>query len=105
MGLFDKLFGKVRVRYVYYGAAGRSAPFDREAYEHETVRAIIDCIATHCAKADAMHVVLDKEGRIKDIKRNSPYVKLLNQQQNDFMTGFDLKYKLLTDIEANTTAL
>lgn len=105
MGLFDKLFGKVRVRYVYYGAAGRSAPFDREAYEHETVRAIIDCIATHCAKADAMHVVLDKEGRIKDIKRNSPYVKLLNQQPNDFMTGFDLKYKLITHLEANTTAL
>lgn len=105
MGLFDKLFGKVRVRYVYNGAAARSAPFDREAYEHETVRAVIDCIATHCAKADAMHVVLDKDGRIKEIKRNSPYAKLLNQRPNDLMTGFDLKYKLITHLEAYTTAL
>lgn len=105
MGLFDKLFGKVRVRYVYNGASARSAPFDREAYEHETVRAVIDCIATHCAKADAMHVVLDKDGRIKEIKRNSPYVKLLNQMPNPLMTGYDLKYKLITHLEAYTTAL
>lgn len=105
MGLFSKLFGKVRVRYVYNGASARSAPFDREAYEHETIRAVIDCIATHAAKAEAMHVVLDKNGRIKDIKRNSPYMKLLNQTPNPLMTGFDLKYKLITHREAYTTAL
>ncbi len=105
MGLFSKLFRKVKIRYVYNGSSARSAPFDKEAYEHETVRAVIDCIATHCAKADAMHVVLDKDGRIKEIKRNSPYVKLLNQRPNDLMTGFDLKYKLVTHLEAYTTAL
>lgn len=105
MGLFDKLFGKVKVRYIYGGGTARSAPFDREAYEHETVRAVIDCIATHCAKAEAMHVVLDSDGRIKKIIRNSPYVKLLNQSPNPYMTGFDLKYKLITHLEANTTAL
>lgn len=105
MGLFSKLFGKVKVRYVYSGAAARSAPFDREAYEHETVRAVIDCIASHAAKAEAMHVILDKDGRIKEIKRNSPYAKLLNQMPNPLMTGFDLKYKLITHLEAYTTAL
>ena len=105
MGLFNKLFGKVKIRYVYNGASARSAPYDREAYEHETVRAVIDCIATHCAKADAMHVVLDNAGRIKEIKRNSSYVKLLNQRPNELMTGFDLKYKLITHLEAYTTAL
>lgn len=105
MGLLNKLFGKARVQYYYAGSSARSAPFDKDAYENEVVRAVIDCIATHCAKADAMHVVLDKNGRIKEIKRNSPFVKLLNQRPNDLMTGFDLKYKMITHLEAYTTAL
>lgn len=105
MGLFSKLFGGMRPRFVYFGRAATSAPFNRAAYEHETVRAVIDCIATHTAKADAMHVVLDKEGRIKEIKRNSQYAKLLNMRANPLMSGYDLKYKLVTHTEANTTAL
>lgn len=105
MGLFSKLFGFVKVRYSYFGASARSAPFSKEAYEQETVRAVIDCIATHTAKAEAMHVVLDKDGRIKEIKRNSPYVKLLNQQPNGMMTGFDLKYKLVTKLENDTISM
>lgn len=105
MGLFSKLFGFIKVRYVYSGASARSAPFSKEAYEQETVRAVIDCIATHTAKAEAMHVILDKDGRVKEIKRNSPYVKLLNQQPNALMTGFDLKYKLVTQLENATTAM
>ncbi len=105
MGLFSKLFGGLKLRWAYFGRAASSAPFNKAAYEHETVRAVIDCIATHSAKAGAMHVVLDKEGRIKDIKRNSPYAKLLNMRPNPLMTGFDLKYKLVTHVEANTTAL
>ena len=105
MGLFGKLFNFIKVRYVYGGASSRSAPFNKEAYEQEIVRAVIDCIATHAAKAEAMHVILDKDGRIKEIKRNSPYVKLLNQRPNPLMTGFDLKYKLVTHVETNTTAM
>lgn len=105
MGLFSKLFGQVRVRYIYGGASSRSSPFDREAYEHETVRAVIDCIATHCAKAQAMHVIVDKDDRVKEIKRNSPYVRMLNHRPNGLMTGYDLKYKLITQREAFTTAL
>lgn len=105
MGLFSKLFGFVKVRFVYSGASARSAPYSKEAYEQETVRAIVDCIATHTAKAEAMHVILDKDGRVKEIKRNSPYVKLLNQQPNALMTGYDLKYKLVTQLENATTAM
>ena len=105
MGLFSKLFGYIKVRYVFGGTAAKSAPFSRDAYEQEVVRAVIDCIATHTAKAEAMHVILDKDGRIKEIRRNSPYAKLLNQRPNPLMTGFDLKYKLITHVEANTTAL
>lgn len=105
MGLLEKLFGFVKIRYVYGGSTSRSAPFNKEAYEQEVVRSIIDCIATHAAKAEALHVVLDKEGRIKDIKRNSPYAKLLNQSPNPLMTGFDLKYKLVAQVQDRTTAM
>lgn len=105
MGLFSNLFGFLKVRYTYGGAYARSKPFSKDAYEQETVRGIIDCIATHTAKAEAMHVVIDKDGRVKEVKRNSPYAKLLNQQPNPLMTGFDLKYKLITQLENATTAL
>ena len=97
--MFSKLFKNIRTRYFYSGIGATSARFSKELYEQETVRAIIDCIATHTAKAEAMHVVVDKDGRIKEIKRNSHYVKLLNIQPNQLMTGFDLKYKLITQLE------
>lgn len=105
MGLFDKLFKLAKVSYVYNGPASRSSPFSKEAYEQEIVRGIVDCIASHTAKAEAMHVIVDKNGRVQKILRNSPYAKLLNQQPNEFMTGFDLKYKLITQLENHTTAL
>ena len=105
MGLFQNLFKFIKVRYVYGGASARSAPFNKEAYEQEVVRAVVDCIATHTAKAEAMHVVLDSQGRVKKIIRNSQYVKLLNSRPNSLMTGFDLKYKLVTHVETSTTAM
>jgi len=108
VGVFDQWFGrffsKTRFRMLHtFGS--RSTGYDREAYEHETVRAIIDAIASHTAKAEAMHVIVDRDGRVKEIKRNSPYAKLLNQRPNELMTGYDLKYKLITQVEAYTTAL
>lgn len=66
MGVFSGLMDAIRTKvFAYYGTATKSTPWSREVYEQETVRAIIDCIATHAAKAEAMHVVLDKDGRIK----------------------------------------
>ena len=52
-----------------------------------------------------MHVITDKQGRIKEVKRNSVYAKLLNQQPNSIMCGFDLKYKLVAQREEKTTAM
>lgn len=105
MGLLDKLFGFTKINYVYAGSSSRSAPFNKEAYQQEIVRSVIDAIATHAAKAEALHVVLDRDGRVKDIKRNSPYVKLLNQSPNPLMTGYDLKYKLVAHVQDRTTAM
>lgn len=106
MGLFSNLFKGIKLRFNSYGTyLTKSSPWNKDLYEQETVRAIIDCIATHAAKAEAMHVIVDDNGRIKEIKRNSPYVKLLNMQPNALMTGFDLKYKLITQREHKTTSL
>lgn len=106
MGVFSALFGRFRPKTkLYFGLGGSSPGWNRDVYEQETVRAIIDCIASHAAKAEAMHVILDRNGRVKEIKRNSPYVKLLNQRPNSLMSGFDLKYKLVAQLEDKTTAL
>lgn len=105
MGLFGNLFKKILVKYSYGGSGALSSLFSKDLYEQETVRAIIDCISTHTAKAEAMHVIVDDNGRIKEIKRNSPYVKLLNMQPNPLMTGYDFKYKLITQLEHKTTSM
>ena len=95
----------MRLTGAYYGYRTTCVPWNREAYEQETVRAIIDCIATHAAKGTAYHVVLDGQERIREVKHNSPYAKLLNQQPNPLMTGFDFKYKLVAQLETKTTAI
>lgn len=105
MGILSNLFGKKTINNYFYGTYSSAPRFDNDLYEQEIVRAVIDCIATHSAKSNAMHVVVDKDGRISEIKRNSPYVKLLNQTPNPIMSGFDMKYKLVSQLEAATTAM
>ena len=106
MGVFSNFLDLFRPKVqTYFGAAGKSKPWTREVYEQETVRAIIDCIASNAAKSEALHVIVDKQGRIKEIKRSSQYAKLLNQQPNSLMCGFDLKYKLVAQLQDKTTAM
>lgn len=106
MGIWGKLFerAKARVFFTYGGAIGR-ARFNKELYEQVTIRSVIDCIATHTAKAEALHIIVDENERIKEVRRNSPYAKMLNMSPNPYMTGYDFKYKLITHVEENTTAL
>lgn len=106
MGVFANIMEifKPKVR-IYYGAGSRASRWNREIYEQETVRAIIDCVASNAAKAVAMHVTVDKQDRIKEIHRNSPYAKLLNQKPNGIMSGFDLKYKLVASLQEKNTAM
>ena len=104
MGFLSNLFRRERMRLAFPFVSGNVTSFDGEAYEHELVRGIIDAIASHAAKADAMHVVVDAQNRIKEIKHNSPYAKLLNSAPNPVMTGFDLKYRLFSQREQYTTA-
>lgn len=106
MGIFSQFMDMFRPKILaYYGTAGKPKPWNREIYEQETVRAIIDCIASHAAKSQALHVIEDKQGRVKEIRRSSPYAKLLNQQPNSLMSGYDMKYKLVAQLEDKTTAM
>lgn len=106
MGIISNFFQKIRPKVVaFFGGRTYGAPYLKDAYEQETVRAIIDCIATHAAKAEAMHVILDDRGRIREIKRNSAYAKALNMRPNPIMTGYDLKYRLVANLEDKTTAM
>jgi phage portal protein BeeE len=104
VGLLSNLFNRIVYRYYIQGSQSGITAFDKEAYENELCRAIIDTIATHAAKAQAMHVVVDKNDRIKEIKYDSPYSKLLNGMPNGLMTGYDLKYRLFSQQEQYTGA-
>ena len=79
--------------------------FTGDAYEQRTVRSIIDTVATHCAKAEALHIIVDEKGRTKEILRNSPYARLLNQKPNPWMSAYDFKYKVIAALESATTSL
>ncbi len=105
MGLFDKILARMTHSVTGFSFGMRSTSYDRAAYEQETVRAIIDTIATHAAKADVTHVIVDKDERIREIKRNSPYARLLNVRPNSLMTAYELRYKLFSQLENYTTAL
>jgi len=104
MGLLNWIFGKSN-SVVYVNNSTPVSKYAGDAYEHRVVRSIVDCIASHCAKADAMHVMVDEKDNIKKIIHNSPYTKLLNQKSNAWMSGYDVKYKIISALESDTTSL
>ena len=107
MGIISDLFKKIKIRYSpsYYGYTARSTPWDLDAWEHDIFRAAIDAVATYTAKGQARHVIVDSGGRIKETKYNSRESRLINEKPNAFMSGFDLKYRLISQLEAKTTAV
>ena len=107
MGIFNNLFKKVKTVFAnsYFGYQARSAPWTADAWEHDIVRGIVDCIATHAAKGMLQHVIVGKDGRISETKRDSRIVRLLNEKPNDIMSGFELKYRFFAQLETQTTAV
>lgn len=107
MGIFNNFFKKVKTVFAnsYFGYQARSSPWTADAWEHDIVRGIVDCIATHAAKGMLQHVIVGKDGRISDTKRDSKIVRLLNEKPNDVMSGFELKYRFFAQLETQTTAV
>lgn len=108
MGLIDKFFDKIRPVLIasgFYGYQARSAPFRGDAWDQDVFRGVVDCIASHAAKGTVRHVIIDENGRVKKILHNSTYARLLNLRPNPMMNGFELKYRLFAQLEAQTTAI
>lgn len=107
MGIFNNLFKKVKTVFAnsYFGYQARSSSWTADAWEHDIVRGIVDCIATHAAKGMLQHVIVGKDGRISETKRDSRIVRLLNEKPNDIMSGFELKYRFFAQLETQTTAV
>lgn len=108
MGIFSFILSKLALKKNvsgYFGFYSRSSPFTGEIWENDTVRAIIDTIATHAAKGKIQHVVTNKDGRI--IKRiyDSKIAYLLNEKPNSVMSGFELKYRFFSQLYTKTTAV
>lgn len=106
MSVLSWLFGKTKnVTGTFQWQTAAPIVFTGDAYEQRTVRSIIDTIATHCAKAEALHVIVDENDRIIKVLRNSAYAKALNQKPNPWMSGYDFKYKLISQLENATSSL
>lgn len=107
MGLFDKILSKFKVKFSgsYYGYLARSSPFDKEAWEHDIVRGIVDAIATHASKGRLQHVIVDENGKITKTIHKSKIVMLLNEKPNEVMSGMELKYRFFAQLETKTTAV
>lgn len=106
MGIFSKLFEKLRVKIVggFFGYQSQSSPWDRDAWMHDTFRATVDAIATHAAKGKVKAVVM-KNGRIVKEIHNDRMAYLLNERPNEVMSAFELKYRLVAALETKTTAI
>ena len=106
MGFFSNLMRSIRTKMGgIFGFQSRSAPFDREAWYHDTFRATVDAIASHGSKGQFQAVVMNKDGRIEKIIRNDPMARLLNVRPNDVMTGTEFKYRMIANLETKTTAI
>lgn len=106
MGIFNSFMKSIKVAMGgFFGFQTRSAPFDREAWYHDTFRATVDAIASHGAKGEFQAVVFNKDGRIKEVIRNDPMARLLNVRPNEIMSGTEFKYRMIANLETKTTAI
>lgn len=106
MGFFSDFMKNVRIRMVsFLGYQTRSAPFDKEAWYHDTFRATVDAIASHGSKGQFQSVIINKEGRIEKVIRNDRMTRLLNERPNEVMTGTEFKYRMIANLETKTTAV
>lgn len=106
MGFFSAFMKTVKMKVGgIFSFQTRSAPFDKEAWYHDTFRATVDAIASHGARGQFQAVKLNKDGRIKEIVRSDPMARLLNIRPNEIMTGTEFKYRMIANLETKTTAI
>lgn len=89
----------------YYSGNMTSAKWNKDAWDHDTFRAIVDTIATHAAKGQVQHVIVDRNGKTEKTIHNSKIAYLLNQRPNEYMSAFDLMYRFFAQLEVKSTAM
>lgn len=105
MGIFADFIERFSGKTYWIGSAGAySAPQNRSIQDTEICTAILDTNATHIARGRILHVVKDRDGRIKETKWSSDYTKLF-QRPNRFMTGRDFKYAMAMQLQLTNTAI
>lgn len=71
-------------------------PFDDNAYDDDTVRTCIDCIAKHCAKLKPKHI-RKKAGKIQE-QINDSLDYLLANRPNEYLSTYDFIYKVISQL-------
>lgn len=104
MGIFSDFFGHLRARTIFISGGSRSTPWNRAIPEQDICASILDCNASHTAKAQVLHVVMDKQGRVSKVNRDSAYTKLF-QHPNPMMSGYDFLYAMSWQLDEKNTAL
>lgn len=105
MGFISDFFARFAGRTVYIGGiSARSRPWSRSVETQEICRSILDCNASHTAKGQVLHVVMDDRGRVKEIKRSSNYTKLF-MRPNPMMTSYDFLYAMSWQLDLKNTAM
>lgn len=105
MGFILDFIRSLRGRTSYISGAGlRTGPRQTDLETNELCSAIIDCNSTHIARAQVYHVVMDKSGRISEIKRSSEYTRLF-RQPNPMMTRQDFLYSMAWQLQLANLSL
>lgn len=108
MGLFDRIFNKkalpvtVRTDALINEQQGVFTRWNGDAYSSDIYRAGVDAIARNVAKLKGSHVIkyADHAATAGECKLN----RLLQTRPNDYMSAYDLLYKLCTRYFLNNNA-
>lgn len=105
MGFFSNIFSRFMARTMYIGGSStHSKSWNGEIEKQDICTSILDCNACHTAKAQVLHVIVDDQGRVSKIQRNSEFTKLF-QRPNPYMSGYDFLYAMSWQLDLKNTAL
>lgn len=104
MSFFSKFINSIKSKtYYILGGGTNSKPRSRLVEDNEICSAIIDCNATHIARGEVLHIVEDLNGRIKFVKRDSPYTRLF-RKPNPMMSRQDFLYSMAWQLQVTNTS-
>ncbi len=103
MSIFTKFIDRFQGKTIFIsGMNNRSKPKNISIEQNEICTAILDCNATHIARGNVLHII-EKDGRIAEIKRSSEYTRLF-QTPNHMMSKKDFIYAIAWQLQVLNTA-